>query len=202
MKILLATNNHHKKIEFEALLPQVEILLPTDVGLKTWNHQEVEESFWGNSLGKASSLFRENSSGLPVLADDSGICVSALGGAPGVFSARFGEGELGRPLSDQEKNALLLKKMTGTTDRKASFVCCLTLIISPERFFSVQESWTGVIAEEPRGEHGFGYDPVFFLPDLGRVSAELDPEEKNRISHRGRAVRRVSVLLDDLFRNP
>ena len=184
------------------MLPQLEILLPADVGLKAWNHEEVQETFWGNSLGKARSLFDENSSGLPVLADDSGICVSALGGSPGVFSARFGETEFGRSLSDQEKNVLLLKKMEGIVERQASFVCCLTLVISSERFFSVQESWTGVIAEEPRGKNGFGYDPIFYLPDRGRVSAELDPEEKNKISHRGRAVHRISVLLDDLFRNP
>lgn len=182
--------------------PKHHLLLPADVGLAGWDHDETEDTFRGNAFGKAWSLFVATQGRYPVLADDSGICVEALHGAPGVRSARYGTEEAGRPLTDTEKNSLLLKKLEGCTDRKARFVCALVLVLSTDRHFLVQETWEGEVAYQPSGENGFGYDPIFFLPDLGKISAELPPEVKNQLSHRARATRRLGVLLDDLTLHP
>lgn len=154
-------------------------------------HREDGDDFVANALIKARAYWQ----GPPVLADDSGLCVRALGGAPGVHSARFGEAEAGRKLSDSEKNRLLLQKLQGIEDRSAHFVCALVLLWEPQRFVIVQETWTGRILTEERGQAGFGYDPVFLPEGLDRSSAELSPEEKNALSHRGRAAQRLKLLL-------
>ncbi len=182
--------------------PKHHLLLPADVGLAGWEHDETEETFRGNAYGKAFSLFQATQGRFPVLADDSGICVEALQGAPGVRSARFGTEEAGRALSDSEKNTLLLTKLKEVSDRRARFVCALVLILSAERHFLVQETWEGEVAHQPSGENGFGYDPIFYLPELGKISAELPPELKNQLSHRARATRRLGILLDDLSLHP
>ncbi len=123
----------------------------------------------------------------PVLADDSGLVIPALGGRPGIYSARYGSDEAGRELSAEEKNQLVLSQMESITDRRCYFVAALVVVLDEERILSVQERFEGVIAQEPMGNGGFGYDPIVYLPELGRSVAELTETEKDTISHRGLA---------------
>ncbi len=200
MTLLLATGNLHKKQEFEQIFSDASILLPADVGLAGWDHEETADTFLGNALGKAQSLWERAGGRYPVLADDSGICVDALGGAPGVYSARYGS-EGGKLLTDTEKNLLLLKNLKDAADRSARFVCALVLVLGPHRVFTAEEDWKGEVALSIEGVHGFGYDPLFLLSG-GLTSAQLPPAEKNRLSHRYRASRRIRALLADLEEHP
>ena len=193
-QLVLASNNAGKLREFAALLAPLGIeVLPQS----HFNVPEAEEphcTFVENALEKARHAARHT--GLPALADDSGLCVSALDGAPGVQSARFA----GEPKSDARNNALLLEKLAGVSDRRAHYVCMLVLVHNaddPQPLIADGE-WHGEIIDTPRGERGFGYDPLFLLPDLGQTAAELDPALKNTLSHRGAACRH---LLDRLKRN-
>jgi len=193
-QLVLASNNAGKLREFSALLAPLGIeVLPQS----HFNVPEAEEphcTFVENALEKARHAARHT--GLPALADDSGLCVSALGGAPGVQSARFA----GEPKSDARNNALLLEKLAGAADRRAHYVCVLVLVHSaddPQPLIADGE-WHGEIIDTTRGERGFGYDPLFLLPDLGQTAAELDPALKNTLSHRGAACRH---LLDRLKRS-
>ncbi|MCP5452757.1 MAG: non-canonical purine NTP pyrophosphatase [Spirochaetaceae bacterium] len=195
MTIYIATGNAHKLDEIRPALPGVDIRLPSDAGVD-FDYEETAADFVGNSIGKAMALW--NAVGSPVLADDSGLCVDALGGRPGVLSARYGSPDGVTPLSAAERNRLLLGEMSGRRDRSCRFVCCMTLVLSRDRFFVVQETCEGVLLDGPRGSGGFGYDPVVLLPELGRSVAELSAEEKNRVSHRGRALSRIAALLDGL----
>ena len=198
MTLLLATNNDHKRQELEAIFPDWTLLTPSDVGRPGWDHDETADTFLGNALGKAQALWNEVGGIHPVLADDSGICVDALGGAPGIYSARYCQKDAGRKLSDHEKNLLLLKNLEGISDRKARFVCALALVAGPHRVFTAEESWEGEVALSVEGIHGFGYDPLFFLPEHGVSSAQLAPATKNRLSHRYRACRRIAAVVADL----
>ncbi|HUI69282.1 MAG TPA: RdgB/HAM1 family non-canonical purine NTP pyrophosphatase [Spirochaetia bacterium] len=195
IELVLASNNEHKHSEFCRLFPKARILLPRELGV-AFDFEETGATFFDNARGKALALFRK--AGRPVIADDSGLCVRALGGAPGVMSNRFGAGPDGRLLETAKRNAFLLEKLTGTKDRDAFFVCCLVLVLDEDRFVAVQETVHGVITEEPRGRNGFGYDPLFLLPSLGMTLAELSDERKDDVSHRGRAARRLGgcLLLD------
>lgn len=198
MTILVATNNAHKKQELEAIFPDWTLLLPADIGKSGWDHEETADTFLGNALGKARALWSDAGGRYPVLADDSGLCVEALAGAPGILSARYGQAEAGRMLSDQEKNLLLLKNLEAQTNRRARFVCALALVLGPHRVFTAEESWEGEVARSVEGVHGFGYDPLFFLPSHGVTSAQLPPATKNRLSHRYRACRRIAAVVADL----
>ena len=198
MTILVATNNLHKKQELEAIFPDWQLLLPSDVGMSVWDHDETADTFLGNALGKAWALWRQVGGRFAVLADDSGICVDALSGAPGIYSARYGQNVAGRPLTDNEKNLLLLRNLEGNADRGARFVCALALVVGEHRVFTAEESWEGEVAHSIEGIHGFGYDPLFFLPENGVTSAQLPPAEKNRLSHRYRACRRLAAVVADL----
>jgi len=188
MELLLATNNRHKEREFARIFRGARILLPEDLGI-SFSHEETETSFLGNALGKAMALrnlLPAEVSGATVVADDSGICVHALGGRPGVYSARYGS----ESLSDLERNALLLAEMEGIEDRSAHYVCCMVAVRGGDRFGVAQETWHGEIAREPSdGTGGFGYDPIFRLPELGVTVAEVGDEEKDSLSHRGKASR-------------
>ena len=184
MKVILASQNQHKLVELSNILSKLgfEIALESEYGL----HVEVEETgttFEENSLLKAEAVMK--ASGLPVLADDSGLMVDALDGAPGVYSARYGHKS-----SDQERTAYLLENMKGVPEGKrgAKFVCVITCLWPDGRKIVARGECPGVIAKAPHGENGFGYDPVFYLPERGMTYAELPSEEKNAISHRARAL--------------
>ena len=187
MKLVVASNNPGKLREFDEMLAPLgwEIVPQKVLGIAEC--EEPYHSFVENALAKARHA--SSCSGLPALADDSGICVRALGGAPGVYSARYA----GDPKSDERNNQKLVADMRGKTDRHAHYVCVLVFIRhanDPQPVISEGE-WHGEIIETPRGQGGFGYDPYFFLPDLGLTVAELDGVEKNRRSHRGQALTRL-----------
>jgi len=192
IELVLASNNEHKHAEFCRLFPKARILLPRELGV-SFHFDEMGATFFDNARGKALALFR--AAGRPVIADDSGLCVRALGGAPGVMSNRFGAGPDGRILETEKRNAFLLEKLKGTTERDAFFVCCLVLVQEEDRFIAVQETVHGVMTEEPRGRNGFGYDRLFLLPRLGMTLAELPDPRKDDVSHRGRAARRLGACL-------
>ena len=191
-ELVLASNNEHKFAELSRLFPGVRVLLPREIGV-TFDFEENGSTFFENARGKAVALFRQT--GRPVIADDSGLCVRALGGEPGILSNRYGAGPHGKSLEAVTRNEYLLKKLAGARDRAAFFVCCLVLQSDEDRFVVVQETVHGTITEEPRGTNGFGYDPVFLLPKLGRTLAELPDKQKDDVSHRGRAARRLAAFL-------
>lgn len=195
MDIYVATNNMHKVEELSAILKGCTLLLPGEAGID-FHHEETGDTYLDNALGKARALYREL--GRPVLADDSGLSVPALGGEPGVYSARYGSAPGSPPLETAERNRCLLSRMEGITDRRAFFVCCMVLMLDEYRVFTVQETFSGTISAAPSGTGGFGYDPLFYLASRGKSVAELSEEEKNRISHRGRAGRRIASIIETL----
>lgn len=206
-RLLLATNNQHKRRELGQIFYDVEMVMPAELGL-VFEHEETGASFLDNAHAKALALWQLNggrsagSERLPVLADDSGLCVDALGGAPGIYSARYGSPDGGRTeLPAAQRNALLLRTLSERTDREAHFVCSMALLFDEDRFYVAQETWVGEIARSPSdGGGGFGYDPVFLLPQRGCTAADLDPEEKNRISHRAKAAAAIKGLLTSVLR--
>ena len=184
MKVILASKNQHKLTELSAILSQLgfEIALGSEYGLDI-DVEETGTTFEENSFLKADAVMK--ASGLPVLADDSGLMVDALDGAPGVYSARYGH-----KASDKERTAYLLENMKDVPEerRGAKFVCVITCLFPDGRKIVARGECPGVIARAPHGENGFGYDPVFYLPELGMTYAELPSEQKNAISHRARAL--------------
>lgn len=196
MKIVIATNNRHKVREVERILPQHSFLTPSDCGVRFF-YPERGRTFMSNAIGKATHCMRALSARYPVLADDSGICVDALGGKPGVHSARFGRGRGIRAGDDSGRNALLLRRIAalpaGNADaaaRTAHYVCAAVLIDVQQRIFAVQDRWDGLIAATPsEGQRGFGYDPLFIPCEASVPVAELSDEEKDRHSHRAKALR-------------
>ncbi|MDR1932537.1 MAG: RdgB/HAM1 family non-canonical purine NTP pyrophosphatase [Spirochaetales bacterium] len=199
MKIVLASGNIHKKKEFAEIFHGHTLLLPADLGLDFY-HEETGTTFLENAMGKARTLRRmmqeTGKDLLPVIADDSGICLPALGMAPGVYSARYGDLAAGGNLTDAERNQFLLDKMKDKEDRAAFFVCAMVLIIEEYRFFAAQETLCGQLARRPSGCGGFGYDPLLYLPEQGRTVAELEQPEKNRISHRAKAALALKILME------
>lgn len=192
IKLLLATHNAGKKAEYAALLQGLDLELVTLADLGITNAiAEDGETFAQNALLKAKGYAK--ASGLLTLADDSGLEVDALGGAPGVHTARYG----GEGLSDPERYQLLLQNMQGIPEeqRTARFRCIIALAWPDGRTQLAEGVCEGRIAHEPRGEHGFGYDPIFYLPEFGCTMAELPPEVKNRISHRARAAAAIREIL-------
>jgi XTP/dITP diphosphohydrolase len=196
MEIFVATANAHKLLELAPALPGHRLKVPADAGIEGFDVEEDGDSFLDNALIKARTLYRLV--GKPSMADDSGLSVRALGGAPGILSARYGSVDGRRKLEAAERNAYLLANMASHEDRACAFVCCLALVLAEERVFVVQETCPGELLREPRGDGGFGYDPLVYLPDLGKSVAELSIQEKNRLSHRGRACARMAALLSDL----
>ncbi len=191
-KLVIASNNPGKLREFQAMLSPLGIEVLTQEQLGITEAEEPHCTFIENALAKARHVSKV--SGLPALADDSGICVAALGGAPGVYSARYAGSD---PKSDTRNNEKLLQDMQGVADRRAHYYCVLVLVHhadDPQPLIAEGE-WHGEIAQEERGEGGFGYDPLFWLPQFGRMSAELKPEEKSQISHRAQAMK---ILLEKL----
>lgn len=192
-KIVLASNNKKKMKEMNELLSPLGIEVVSQASLNISSAEEPFFTFIENSLAKARHASKE--SGLPAIADDSGICVDALNGAPGVLSARFA----GEPCDDEQNNQKLLRVMKDKENKRAHYVCVLTAVRNaedPEPLVAVGR-WEGEVSMERKGEGGFGYDPYFYLPSLGKHAAELSAEEKNAISHRGKAMK----LMKDLILN-
>jgi len=190
-KIVLASNNQGKLNEFRQILAPLNISLHTQSEFQVPEADEPFYSFVENALAKARHAARLT--GLPALADDSGICVNTLGGAPGVLSARFA----GEPKSDLRNNQKLITELENKSDKSAYYYCVLVFVRSAEDPQPViaDGTWKGEIIADARGTHGFGYDPHFWIPELQKTVAELDAQEKNRMSHRGQALR---VLFEKL----
>jgi len=190
--LLLATTNRHKLEEYRAILSDLPLRLLSLYDVALGIHvEETGTTFAENAELKACAYAR--ASGMLTLADDSGLEIDALGGAPGVYSARFA----GPDTSYEERFRLILERLSGlpVEQRTARFRCSIA-VAEPSGYCRVVEGVVeGVIADAPRGEHGFGYDPIFLIPELGKTTAELAPEQKNRISHRGRAAHKARVLL-------
>ena len=190
-KLVIASNNPGKLRELQLTLASLSIEILTQAQLGIDEAEEPHCTFIENALAKARHVSRI--SGLPALADDSGLCVAALGGAPGVQSARYA----GEPKSDSRNNEKLLQAMEGVVDRRAHYYCVLVLVRhadDPQPLIAEGE-WHGEIAQQMRGEGGFGYDPLFWLPQLNKMSAELSRDEKAQISHRAQA---LHILLQRL----
>ncbi len=193
-EIVLASNNAGKLAEFAALLVPLEIRVIPQGALNIPEAEEPHVTFVENALAKARHASRI--SGLPALADDSGICVDALGGAPGVYSARYAQ-MAGGAKSDHANNLHLLEQLRQATNRHAHYYCVLVLVRhadDPQPLIA-EGTWQGEVAMAPRGDGGFGYDPYFYLPALGKTAAELGKAEKNSISHRAQAMQDLLVRL-------
>lgn len=190
-KLVIASNNQGKLREIGELLAPLAIDVVPQSAFNISEADEPHVTFIENALAKARHASR--CSGLPALADDSGICVSALGGAPGVNSARYA----GEPRSDERNNLKLIEALKNQMDRRAYYYCVIVLVRhadDPQPIIA-DGSWHGEIIDSPRGTGGFGYDPYFYLPELGKTSAELTAEQKNKISHRGEALAKLVELL-------
>lgn len=195
-KLLLATNNAGKLAEFRTLLAGCGwgLVAPAELGL-TLSGEEVGQTCEENARMKA--LQAASASGLWALADDSGLEVEALGGEPGPWAARFG----GEEATYEEKMALLLERLQGVPpqERRCRFVCVIAIAEPTGEVRLCQGACRGLVVEAPRGEGGFGYDPIFYLPDMARTMAQLSEVEKNAVSHRGRAARIARQMLEELL---
>ena len=189
-KVVLASNNQGKLKEFSSILSLAGIEMVAQGELGVSEADEPFVTFLENALGKARHASR--CTGMPALADDSGLCVHALDGAPGVSSARYAA-LAGGQKSDAANNLLLLERLQGHADRSACYVAVLVYVRSPDdpRPIIAEGAWDGEIAAAPNGSHGFGYDPYFYLPEFGKTVAELDPSIKNAHSHRARALQQL-----------
>ena len=194
MRIWFASNNAGKKRELEAIL-NIKLCIPSENGV-AFDPEETGMTFYENAMLKARELKKLVGKDEPVIADDSGLSVDALDGRPGVFSARYGQVD-GAKITSERQNKLLLDEIGDNPKRDARFICAMALMFDERRFFIVQETLEGEITRSlPRGDGGFGYDPIFLIPELGRSLAELSVEEKNRISHRGKAGRIIAGFLN------
>ena len=187
MKVVLASKNKHKLEEISKITEKfgIDLVLQSELGIDL-DVEETGTTFEENSFIKAEAVMK--ATGLPALADDSGIAVDALNGEPGIFSARYGFDDT---LDDWERLQLLLKNTEHVPDgqRQAQFVCVITLVTPEGQTIQARGEIHGELLREARGENGFGYDPIFFYPPFGKTTAELSPEEKNSVSHRGNALK-------------
>ena len=193
--LVLASNNKGKLREFQAMFAELGVDVINQGALGVEACPEPFGTFIENCLAKARHASKMT--GRPAMADDSGVCVNALNGMPGVLSARFA----GEPSNDEANNRLLVERLQGKDDRRAHYTCVLTAVRTsddPEPLVAVGR-WYGEICDEPAGEGGFGYDPHFFVPEYGRTAAELTAEEKNRVSHRGKALVQMHKLLREAW---
>ena len=191
MRFVLATHNPGKLREMGEILKDfgIEVVSPRDLGL-TVDVEETGTTFAENAMLKAKAICK--AAGLPAIADDSGLCVDALGGAPGVYSARYG----GEGLDDKGRYMLLLSSLRGAPTRAAHFACAVACAVPNGDTLTAEGRCDGSIAYAPLGEGGFGYDPVFLLPGTGKTFGQLTQEEKSAVSHRGRALREFSEKLE------
>jgi XTP/dITP diphosphohydrolase len=204
MRLVLASNNAKKLSELQALLNGMAVSLVTQGSLGVTEAEEPHHTFIENALAKARHAAQ--ATGSPAVADDSGLCVQALGGEPGVISAHYAglvapqhDREATRRLQDAANNRHLLERLQGVADRRAHFVCTLVALRSaedPQTLVAVGR-WPGQILSESRGTRGFGYDPLMFIPEFGCTVAELSAADKNRVSHRARAMHQLRQLMTD-----
>ncbi len=187
MKVVLASKNRHKLEEISKITEKfgIDLVLQSELGVDI-DVEETGTTFEENSFQKAEAVMK--ATGLPALADDSGIAVDALNGEPGVYSARYGFDE---SLDDWGRLLLLLKNTEHVPDgqRQARFVCVITMVTPRGQVIQARGEFHGELTREARGENGFGYDPIFYYPPLGKTTAELSSEEKHAVSHRGNALR-------------
>ena len=187
MKVVLASKNKHKLVEISKITEKfgIELILQSEVGVDI-DVEETGTTFEENSYLKAEAVMK--ATGLPALADDSGIAVDALNGEPGIYSARYGFDD---SLDDWGRLELLLKNTENVPDgqRQAQFVCVITMVTPEGQTIQARGEIHGELTREPRGENGFGYDPIFYYPPLGTTTAELSSEEKNQVSHRANALK-------------
>lgn len=198
MKLVLATQNPKKLKEMNEILSHlgVEVVSEAELGVRI-EVEETGETFTDNARLKATAVMQ--ATGLPAVADDSGLCVDALNGAPGVYSARYG----GEGLDDQGRYTLLLQNLRGQTTRAAHFTCAIACAFPNGDTITAEGQAPGTIAFAPMGDNGFGYDPVFFVPDKAKTFAQLTQEEKAEISHRGKALREFTGKLETYLKeNP
>ena len=190
-KFVLATHNPGKLKEMAEILKKfhVEVVMPSDLGLDI-DVEETGTTFAENAMLKAKAICA--ASGLPAIADDSGLCVDALNGAPGVYSARYG----GEGLDDTDRYRLLLSNLRGSTTRAAHFASAIACAFPNGDELTAEGRCNGAIAFAPMGEGGFGYDPVFLVPEMRKTFAQMTAEEKNSISHRGRAMEKFAEKLE------
>jgi XTP/dITP diphosphohydrolase len=195
-RLILASNNAGKLKEFAQLLAPIGFELHPQGEFNVPEAEEPFGTFVENALQKARHAARLT--GLPALADDSGVCVNALGGAPGVLSARYA----GEPKSDARNNEKLVRDLANHDDKSAYYYCVLVYVRHADDPQPVIADgiWRGRIVDTPRGEGGFGYDPYFLIPALGKTTAELAPIEKNAMSHRGQAIRALVAKLDEILK--
>lgn len=195
-KVVLASNNAGKLKEFSEILAPAGIQMVPQGELGVPEADEPFGTFVENALAKARHAAKLT--GLPALADDSGLCVDALGGAPGVYSARFAALN-GFEKSDAANNQYLVSRLAGQSNRKARYVAVLVYVSSADdpQPIIAEGVWPGEIIDAPKGGNGFGYDPHFYLPTLGKTAAELSAQEKNRASHRGQALQQLLPRLAD-----
>mgnify|MGYP003302907718 CR=1 FL=1 len=193
MKVVLASKNKHKLVEISKITEKFgfELVLQSELGVDI-DVEETGSTFEENSFLKAEAVMK--ATGLPALADDSGIAVDALNGEPGIYSARYGFDE---SLDDWGRLLLLLKNTEHVPDgqRQAQFVCVITMVTPEGQTIQARGEIHGELTREARGENGFGYDPIFYYPPLGKAFAQLSAEEKNAISHRGKAIEALACEL-------
>lgn len=203
-RVVLASSNSGKLVEMKALLVPLGVEVESQAALGVPEAEEPHRTFIENALAKVRRASRVT--GLPAIADDSGLCVNALDGQPGVLSARWasagGDDDAGadRVARDRANNAKLVRELAGCSDRAAYFYCVLVLVRTaddPQPIFA-DARWSGEVIDAPRGSGGFGYDPHLLIPSLGRTVAELDAQTKNRLSHRGRAMRALIERLREV----
>ena len=199
MNIWFATNNAHKKEELEAIL-NIKLKIPSQEGLK-FNPEETGDTFIENALIKAKELKKllTNDEDI-IISDDSGLCVDFLNGRPGVHSAYYGETD-GKKLTSEQKNLLLLDELKDAANRKARFICTMVLLFDMDRFYIIQETLEGEIVQCKgcmKGDGGFGYDPIFLLPQYDKTLAQLSSNEKNLVSHRGKAGKILGEIIDKI----
>ena len=225
MTIWFASGNAHKKKELKDILGEIlsdpihidilnrkrpfkwELKIPSEAGID-FGPEETGNTFLDNALIKAGELRCVlDGKGLlrpgdAVIADDSGLCVDALGGRPGLHSAYYGSPNADTKIDAGEQNALLLAELGDNPQRSGRFVCCMVLYFSADRFFVAQETFEGELVKEMRGKGGFGYDPILYIPSLRRTVAELTVEEKNCFSHRGKAARTLAdIIVGEILAN-
>ena len=201
MKIVLASNNKGKLAELQALFGELGVELVPQAALGVPEAEEPFHTFLENALTKARNASRH--SGLPAIADDAGLCVDAFGGQPGVQTAYYAT-QFGYPKGDGNNVIALLEQMQGITQRRAALVSTLVAVRSPddpEPLVAVGRA-VGQITQQPIGDNGFGFDPVMFIPELNQTFAQMDPDEKNRRSHRGQSAREMVRLLRNTWLAP